>query len=556
MSGLMMDYPLTLTHILERSAKLYPRKEIASRVADGSMHRYTYADFHRRVHRLAHALQGLGVKQGDRIGTLCWNSYRHLELYFAVPCAGAVLHTLNLRLATDQLSYIINHAEDRVIFVDSSLLPILDSIRGELHSVRHIVVIDDTRLGPHDSRLPSLVRAGTPDSYDYESLLAAASDQPFPWPLLDENTAAATCYTSGTTGNPKGVLYTHRCLFLHSYGICMADTFALSERDTILQLVPMFHANGWGIPYAGVMTGSRLVFSGRQLQPADIASLIQNERATFTAGVPTLWMSLYSFLESNPHDISSLRSIAAAGSALPQQFIELYYNRYGIQFMLAWGMTETTPIATVTSLKSELEGLPDKARFDLLARHGFPLAGVDIRIIDEQGRELPWDGVTMGELQIRGPWITSGYYNDPRSDDAFMDGWFRTGDVATIDSEGYIQIMDRTKDLVKSGGEWISSVDLENALMAHPKVMEAAVVGVFHPKWQERPLACIAPLPQFKNQITKEELLEFLTPRVAKWWLPDDIVFIESVPKTSVGKFNKRALREQFKDYVLPSLVE
>jgi fatty-acyl-CoA synthase len=333
----------------------------------------------------------------------------------------------------------------------------------------------------------------------------------------------------------------------------MADTFALSERDTILQLVPMFHANGWGIPYAGVMTGSRLVFSGRHLQPTDIAAMIQNERATFTAGVPTLWMSLYSFLESNPHDISSLRSIVAAGSALPRQFIEQYYNRYGIQFMLAWGMTETTPIATVTSLKSELEGLPDKARFDLLARHGFPLAGVDIRIIDEQASELPWDGVTMGELQIRGPWITSGYYNDPRSADAFMDGWFRTGDVATIDSEGYIQIMDRTKDLVKSGGEWISSVDLENALMAHPKVMEAAVVGVFHPKWQERPLACIAPLPQFKDQITKEELLEFLTPRVAKWWLPDDIVFIESVPKTSVGKFNKRALREQFKNYVLPS---
>jgi fatty-acyl-CoA synthase len=547
MPGLMMDYPLTLTHILERSAKLYPRKEIASRVADGSMHRYTYADFHRRVHRLAHVLQGLGVQPGDRIGTLCWNSYRHLELYFAVPCVGAVLHTLNLRLASDQLAYIVNHAEDRVIFVDASLLPILDPIRSELKSVRHVVVMDDTGGGGSpDSRLP------TPDSLDYESLLAAASGERYSWPRLEENTAAATCYTSGTTGNPKGVLYTHRCLFLHSYGICMADTFALSERDTILQLVPMFHANGWGIPYAGVMTGSRLVFSGRHLQSADIASFIQNERATFTAGVPTLWMSLYSYLESNPHDISSLRSIAAAGSALPRQFIELYYNRYGIQFMLAWGMTETTPIATVTSLKRDLESLPDKARFDVLARHGFPLAGVDIRIVDELGKELPWDGVTMGELQIRGPWVTSGYYNDPRSGEAFMDGWFRTGDVATVDPEGYIQIMDRTKDLVKSGGEWISSVDLENALMAHPKVMEAAVIGVFHPKWQERPLACIVPLPQYKDQIAKEELLEFLATRVAKWWLPDDFVFIDAVPKTSVGKFNKRALREQFKDYKLP----
>jgi fatty-acyl-CoA synthase len=527
MNGLMMDYPLTLTHILERAAKIYPKKEIASRLNDGSMHRYTYADFYRRVHRLAHVLHQRGVRPGDRVGTLCWNSYRHLELYFAVPCAGAVLHTLNLRLAADQLAYIINHAGDRVIFVDESLLPILEPIRGQLKSVKKIVVVED------------------------DSLLDAAPDEPYCWPRLDENAAAATCYTSGTTGNPKGVLYTHRSLVLHSYATCMADTFALSERDTILQLVPMFHANGWGIPYAGVMTGSRLVFSGRHMQPADIASLIQNERATFTAGVPTLWMNLYGYLESNPHDISTLRSIVCAGSALPRQFVELYQKKFGIRFMLAWGMTETTPIATVTSLKGDLECLPDKERFDLLARHGFPIAGVDIRIVDEAGKELPWDGATMGELQVRGPWITSGYYNDPRSDDAFMDGWFRTGDVATIDAEGYIQIMDRTKDLVKSGGEWISSVDLENALMAHPKVMEAAVVGVFHPKWQERPLACIVPLPQYKDQITKDELLDFLTPRVAKWWLPDDIVFIEGVPKTSVGKFNKRALREQFKDYKL-----
>lgn len=535
MTGLMMDYPLTLTHSLERSAKLYPRKEIASRLGDGSMYRYTYADFYARVHRLAHVLRRLGIQPGDRVGTLCWNSYRHLELYFAVPCAGAVLHTLNLRLSPDQLSYIITHAEDRVIFVDASLLPILDPIRGELKTVRQIVVLDD---------------AGAPA--DYEALLADAPAEPYPWPSLDEKAAAATCYTSGTTGNPKGVLYTHRSLVLHSYGICMADTFALSERDTILQLVPMFHANGWGIPYAGLMTGSRMVFSGRQMQPADIAMLIESEHATFTAGVPTLWMTLYSYLESNPHDIRSLRSIVAAGSALPRQFIELYQKKYGIQFMLAWGMTETTPIATVMSLKSDVARLPEKERFDVLARHGFPVAGVDIRIVDANGKELPWDGVTMGELQVRGPWITSGYHNDPRSDQAFMDGWFRTGDVATIDAEGYIQIMDRTKDLVKSGGEWISSVDLENALMAYPKVMEAAVVGVFHPKWQERPLACVVPLPQYSDEITKQELLDFLAPRVAKWWLPDDIVFIDAVPKTSVGKFNKRALREQFKDYKLP----
>jgi acyl-CoA synthetase (AMP-forming)/AMP-acid ligase II len=541
----MMDYPLTLTHILERSAKIYPQREIASRLGDGSMHRYTYRDFHQRVHRLAHALQSLGFESGDRIGTLCWNSSRHLELYFAIPCAGCVLHTLNLRLAPDQLAYIINHAEDRILFVDASLLPLLEPIRSELKSVRLIVVLND--LG--SASAPAGI-----DVLDYETLLRSAPATPYPWPRLDENAAAAMCYTSATTGDPKGVLYSHRALFLHSYGVCMADTFALSEADTILQLVPMFHANGWGIPYAGMMTGSRLVFSGRHLQPADIALLIENERATFCAGVPTLWLTLYSYLESHPHDISSLRRVVVAGSALPRQFIELYQKKYGIHFLLAWGMTELTPIGTVTSLKSHLQSLPDAERFDVMARHGLPLAGVDLRIVDAEGQELPWDGKTVGELQARGPWVAGGYYNDARSSASFVDGWLRTGDVATIDSEGYIQIMDRTKDLVKSGGEWISSVDLENAIMAHPKVAEAAVVGVFHPKWQERPLACVAPLPQFRDQITKQEIIDFLAPRVVKWWLPDDVVFLEAVPKTSVGKFNKRALREQFKDYKLPGV--
>ena len=537
MNGLMMEYPLTLTHILERAAKIYPTREIASRMPDGSMHRYRYRDFHQRVHRLAHALHSLGLEAGDRIGTLCWNSSRHLELYFAVPCAGYVLHTLNLRLAPSQLAYIINHAEDRIIFVDASLLAVLESIRSELKTVRHIVVLNENASG---------------DAFDYETLLIMASDGAYPWPKLDENTAAAMCYTSATTGDPKGVVYSHRALFLHSYGLCMSDSFALSERDTILQLIPMFHANGWCIPYAGVMTGSRLVFCGRHLQPADIAMLIEKERATFSSGVPTLWLTLYSHLESHPHDISSLRVIVVAGAALPRQFVELYEKKYGVHVMLAWGMTEITPIGTVTSLRSHHKSLPDKQRFDLMARHGIPLAGVDIRIVDTAGEELPWDGKTMGELQARGPWVAKGYYNDPRSSQSFADGWLRTGDVATIDSEGYIQIMDRTKDLVKSGGEWISSVDLENAIMAHPKVAEAAVVGVFHPKWQERPLACVAALPEYRDQITKQEILDFLATRVAKWWLPDDVVFIDAVPKTSVGKFNKRALREQFKDYKLP----
>src|SRR5579872_2247841 len=544
MHGLMMDYPLTLTHMLERSAKLFPTKEIASRMPDG-MHRYSYADFHARVHKVARILDRLGVQPGDRVGSLCWNSFRHLELYFAVPCFGAVLHTLNLRLPSDQLTYIIQHAEDKVIFVDASLAPLLEPIRDQIPCVKHFVIL------PDEARATSLAPAS-----DYEQEIYAGGDEPYAWPELDETAACATCYTSGTTGHPKAVLYTHRSMFLHSFSLAQADVFAISERDTILQIVPMFHANGWGIPYAAVMTGSRMVLTGRQLQPEDIAALIQNERVTFTAGVPTIWMTLYSYLENHPHDLSSLRAVVVAGSAMPRQFIEWYEKKYGIAFRLAWGMTETTPIATFMAVKKDLEALPEKERFDLLARHGLPVAGVEIRIVDADGRELPWDGTTMGELQTRGPWITSGYYHDDRNDQAFADGWFRTGDVATIDRDGYLQIMDRTKDLVKSGGEWISSVDLENAIMAHPKVAEAAVIAVFHPKWQERPLACIAPLPEYRGNITKEEILDFLGSRITKWWLPDDVVFVEAVPKTSVGKFNKRALREQFKDYTLPGVSE
>jgi fatty-acyl-CoA synthase len=535
-----MDYPLTLTHILERSRKLFSKQQISGKMPDG-IRRYSYADFHRRVHAVAHILEQLNVQPGDRVGTLCWNSSRHLELYFAIPCYGAVMHTLNLRLPSDQLAFIIQHAEDKVIFVDASLASILEPIRDQIPCLQHFVIV------PDEARATTLA-----PSSDYEQSLESASSWPYAWPRLDENAAAATCYTSGTTGNPKGVVYTHRAIVLHSFALAMTDTFAISERDTILQIVPMFHANGWGIPFAAIMTGARIVFSGRQLQPADIAELIQSERVTFTAGVPTIWMSLYAYLESHPHDLSSLRAVVVAGSAMPRQFIESYEKKYGVPFRLAWGMTETTPIATFMAVKRDLESLPEKDRFDLLARHGLPVAGVDIRIVDAGGQELPWDGTTMGELQTRGPWITSGYYNDPRSEQAFSDGWFRTGDVATIDSEGYMQIMDRTKDLVKSGGEWISSVDLENAIMAHPKVAEAAVIAIFHPKWQERPLACIAPLAEYRNTTTKEEILEFLATRVAKWWLPDDIIFVDAVPKTSVGKFNKRALREQFKDYVLP----
>jgi fatty-acyl-CoA synthase len=545
----MMDYPLTLTHFLERSARLFPDREIASKMQDG-MHRYKYADFHRRVHRLAWALERLGVRRGDRVGTLCWNTYRHLELYFGLTCYGAVLHTLNLRLAPDQLAYIVNHAEDQVIFLDASLLPQIEAIRDQISGVRRFVILED--CDPPVSEL-------LPGAIDYEDLLAESPSTPYGWPELDEKAAAAICYTSGTTGNPKGVLYTHRCLFLHSMAASAADVMGISQRDTILQIVPMFHANGWGLPFAAIMNGSKFVLSGRQLQPADIAQLIQTERVTVTGAVPTIWMTLYSFLETESYDLSTLRLVAVGGSAMPRQFIEWYARKYGVRFMLLWGMTETSPIATVMCVKQELESLPDKEKFDLWARHGMAAAGVDLRVVDDNGAETPWDGETMGELQVRGPWITSGYFREESNHvgcstaASFMDGWLRTGDVATIDRHGYIQIMDRTKDLVKSGGEWISSVDLENAIMGHPKVMEAAVIAIPHAKWQERPLAVIAPLPQFRNLLAKEEILHFLGGKVAKWWLPDEVVFVDAVPKTSVGKFNKRALREQFKEFELKS---
>ncbi len=541
MEGLMMDWPLTLHHFLDRSARLFPRKEIVTRTAAG-MHRYTYADFHRRVHRLAHALGRLGIGRGDRVATFAWNTYRHLEIYFAAPCMGAVLHTLNIRLAPDQLIYIINHAEDRVIFVDASLVPLLERIRDQIPTVKAFVVMSDA--GP----APTVLQP----AFDYEALLEESPDAPYPWPRLDENTAAGMCYTSGTTGNPKGVVYSHRAIFLHSLALCLADTFGICERDVLMPVVPMFHANAWGMPFAGVMVGAKLVFPGPHLQPRDIAELIQNERVTVTAGVPTIWIGLYALLERERYDLSSLRVMPVGGSAMPRALIEAFEKRFGIRVVHAWGMTEMTPLGTVANLKSDMEEWPEEARFAVRAKQGMPVVGVEIRAVDDQGREVPWDGRTMGELQVRGPWVIRAYYNDPRTAEAFQEGWFRTGDVVTIDPEGYIQIVDRTKDLIKSGGEWISSVDLENALMAHPKVLEAAVIAVPHPKWQERPLAVVVPRPEFKESLTKEELLEFLQPRFAKWWLPDDIVFVEAIPKTSVGKFDKKVLREQFREYQLP----
>ena len=527
MNGLMMDYPLTLQHFLERAGRLFPDQEIVTRTA-GGMHRYRYRDYYARTHRLAHALQQLGVRPGDRVGTLCWNTHQHLELYFAISCYGAVLHTLNMRLSCDDLAYIICHAEDRVIFVDQSLVPLLDQIRDRIPCVERIVIIGG-------------------ETSEYASLLAGAPDAPFAWPRLDENCAAGMCYTSGTTGNPKGVVYSHRALFLHSLAFTMADTFALSERDVLLQIVPMFHANGWGTPFAAVMVGAKIVMPGEHPQSRDLAQLIQDERVTFAGGVPTIWIGLDAVLQQEKFDVSSMRLAIGAGSAVPRKLIETYEKTHGIELRQLWGMTETAPVGTVSTLKRHFDGRPEDECFATRAKQGLPVVGVDLRVVDAESRVVAWDGATIGEVQVRGPWVTGGYYNDPRSDSAFMDGWFRTGDVATVDVEGYVQLVDRAKDVIKSGGEWISSVDLENAIMGHPKVLEAAVVAVEHPRWQERPIALVVPKPQYLDRVTKEEILEHLAPRFAKWWLPDDVLFVDAIPKTSVGKFDKKVMRARLK---------
>jgi acyl-CoA synthetase (AMP-forming)/AMP-acid ligase II len=538
MRGLMQDYPLTLSHLVTRGERLFPHVEIASRGSSG-MFRYTYADACHRIRRLASVLQKLGVQPGDRVGTFAWNTHRHLELYLAIPSYGAVLHTINIRLFAEQIEYIINHAEDVVLFADDSLLAALEPMADQLRSVRAYVVMTDGQLPASPLR----------PLYSYEELLRDASDS-YDFPRLDENTAAGMCYTSGTTGNPKGVLYSHRALFLQSMVQTMADGFAVSERDTVLSIVPMFHANAWDLPFAATMVGASQVYPGAQPQPDDIAQLIQDEKVTLAAGVPTVWIGILALLERKHYDLSTLRCVPCGGSAVPQSLIEAY-DRRGIQIVQAWGLTETAPLATLSRPRKHMLSWPPQRLAAQRAKQGTIMPGLEIRAVDDNGREVPWDGKSVGELQLKGPWIISSYYNDPRSEQAFADGWFRTGDVASIDEDGFVQITDRAKDVIKSGGEWISSVELENAIMGHPLVLEAAVIGLPHEKWQERPLACVVAKPG--QTIEKEDIYALLRERFAKWWLPEDIVFVDSIPKTSVGKFAKRELREQLKDYHWPS---
>ncbi|MBI2526646.1 MAG: long-chain fatty acid--CoA ligase [Candidatus Rokubacteria bacterium] len=535
----MMDYPLTLTQFFERTRRVYPKKVLGTRVPGVGLEKLSYADWADRTARLAGALAKLGVRKGDRVGTLAWNSHRHLEVYFAAPMMGAVLHTVNLRLAPQDITYIVTHAEDQVLIADASLWPVIEPIRKDLRTVRHVILMKDTPGG----ELP-------PGTLDYETLLREATPVT-DWPRLDENDAAGMCYTSGTTGHPKGVVYSHRAIYLHSFASSMADAFGISERDVILHIVPMFHANAWCVPFAGVLNGSTQFFGGPNPQPRDIIEMIHNERVTFVGAVPTVWIAIHSILEKEPQwDISSVRCIPIGGSAAPRSLLETFDKKYGANMLHAWGMTEMTPLGTTCRLKSYMEALPDAERYAIKAKQGYAVAGVDLRIVDEAGREQPWDAKSVGEIQVRGPWIVSAYHNHPTGEAQFTaDGWFRTGDVATIDAEGYVQITDRTKDLIKSGGEWISSVDLETTIMGHPKVLEAAVIAVPHERWQERPLACVVPKPEYRDSLTAREILDYLAPRVAKWWLPDEVTFIEAVPKTSVGKFDKKVLRQRFKDW-------
>jgi len=532
MLGTMMDFPLTLQHVFERGTGLYPDREIVTGGL-GPHHRYTYREMGQRVHRLASALQRLGLEPGERVATFSWNHHRHLELYFAVPMQGAVLHTLNIRLFHDQLTYIVNHAADRFVVVDRSLLPVVQKLAPTFETVEKLIVVDDG----------AECEVGD-DTLDYELLLASGAEH-FDFPHLDENTAAMMCYTSGTTGNPKGVAYSHRALTLHSFGACVSDSLAVSQRDTVMAMVPMFHANAWGMPYAATLVGAKQVFPGNAMTADRVLELMQDERVTLGAGVPTIWIGALPLIQAGKYDLSSVTRIACGGSAAPRGLIEAY-DKLGLNIVHAWGMTEMSPLGSVSIPRVELDAADETTRLNFRACQGMPVPGVEARVLDGDGHEVAWDGQTMGELVVRGPWVTATYYNDDRSAGSFTsDGWFRTGDIVVMHSNGFLEIADRTKDVIKSGGEWISSVALENALMAHPKVQEAAVIGVPDERWSERPLACVVPRPEFKDAVSEEELTTFLAAQFAKWWLPERYLFLDELPKTSVGKFDKKTLRAQ-----------
>jgi fatty-acyl-CoA synthase len=539
MQGLMMDMPLLISGLLRHADRNHGDTEIVSRTVEGDVHRYTYRDAHARARKLAKALAALGVQAGDRVGTLAWNGHRHYELYYAISGMGAVINTVNPRLFADQIVYISNHAENVALFFDPTFVPLVEKLAPQLKSIRRYVLMTDRARMPAKSAIPNLLC--------YEELLQAQDDR-FEWPSFDERTAAALCYTSGTTGNPKGTLYSHRSTIIHAYGAALPDALDLSARDCVLPVVPMFHANAWSLPYGCTMVGAKMVFPGPHLDGKSVYELIEQEKVTMSAGVPTVWLMLLQHLEAGKLRFSTLERTVIGGSACPPAMLRKFQEDYGVRVFHAWGMTEMSPLGTVGTLKAKQAKLDKEAQLAVQAKQGRGIFGVDMKIVDEQGNELPWDGKRFGNLMVRGPWIASGYFKG-EGGDPLRDGWFPTGDVATIDPDGYMQITDRSKDVIKSGGEWISSIDLENIAIAHPAIAEAAVIGVQHPKWDERPIVVAVKRPG--QNVSKEELLRFYEGKIAKWWMPDDVVFVSELPHTATGKLSKLTLRQQFRDFRL-----
>jgi len=538
MLGLMQEQSFLISDLIRHADRHHGSTEIVSKTVEGSMHRYTYRDAHKRARQLAKALQALGVKMNDRVATLAWNGYRHFEIYYAVAGIGSIIHTINPRLFPDQITYIANHAEDSYVFFDITFAPLIEKLAPALKTVKGFVAMTDRAHMPKE-KIPNLLC--------YEELLAGHDDR-LEWPTFDERTAACLCYTSGTTGNPKGALYSHRSTIFHAYAAALPDALNLSARDTILPVVPMFHVNAWGLPYSCPLMGARIVFPGQHLDGKSLYELFETERVTMSAGVPTVWLGLLTYLKANNLKFSTMKSTVIGGSACPPAMIRSFQEDYGVQVLHAWGMTEMSPLGTVCTFKEKHLHQSAEQRLALQNKQGRAIFGVDLRIVDESGNELPHDGKAFGDLQVRGPWIIKSYFKG-EGGDPLKDGWFPTGDVCTIDPDGYIQITDRSKDVIKSGGEWISSIDLENIAIAHPAVAEAAVIGVKHPKWDERPIVVVVKKPG--QEVSREELLRFYEGKIAKWWMPDDVLFVPELPHTATGKLSKLTLRQQLKDYRL-----
>ena len=536
--SLMQQRPLMISSIIEFAERWYPDVEIVSRTTEGPIHRYTYKEMGQRCRQMAAALSKLGIGESDRVGTLAWNGYRHLELYYSVSGSGAVLHTVNPRLFAEQMAYVIDHAGDKVIFTDLTFIPILENLKSKLNKVEHIVVMTDRAHMP-DTTLDNL--------HCYEDLISAESGE-YHWPEFDENAASSICYTSGTTGNPKGVVYSHRSTLIHAMGSSVPNGLGLSGADSILLVVPQFHVNAWGVSYAGPMNGCKLVLPGPAMDGKSIHELLDQEKCTLSLAVPTIWMMLTGYLKESGAQLPHMQRVVIGGSAVPEAMIRSFEQEYDVQVIHAWGMTETSPLGTLNFLLPHLQELDYEAQMEIKLKQGKTVFGVDLRIVDDENNTLPHDGKAFGKLQARGHWVTSGYYGEESS--VGPDGWFDTGDVATIDKHGYMMITDRTKDVIKSGGEWISSIELENIAVGHPSVVEAAVIAIEHPKWDERPLLVAVTQPDSKPE--KEDLLNYIAERVARWQVPNDVQFVDELPHGATGKLNKLKLRQDFKDYKFP----